>query len=69
MKELKPCPFCGSEEILFLISGHFKPWSGDGMSLWYKCACYECGTQIDNGETRTMKEAAREWNKRAGKQE
>ena len=68
MTELKPCPFCGSEKIQFLIDGYFQPWEGEGMCLWYSCSCYECGGKIDTGDTQTMKAAAQEWNKRAGKQ-
>ena len=65
---LRRCPFCGSEKIQFLIDGYFQPWEGEGMCLWYSCSCYECGGKIDTGDTQTMKAAAQEWNKRAGKQ-
>ena len=64
MEELKPCPFCGSDKIQFLISGYFKPWDGAGMNLWYRCACFECGTEMDSGMAQTMKEAGKEWNRR-----
>ena len=64
MEELKPCPFCGSDKIQFLISGHFQPWDGAGMRLWYRCACYECGAEMNSGMATTMKEATKEWNRR-----
>ena len=64
MEELKPCPFCGSDKIQFLISGHFQPWDGSGMRLWYRCACYECGSEMNSGMATTMKEAIKEWNRR-----
>ena len=64
MEELKPCPFCGSDKIQFLIRGHFQPWDGTGMNLWYRCACYECGAETNSGAAQTMKEAAKEWNRR-----
>ena len=66
---LRRCPFCGSEKIQFLISGHFQPWNDEGMRLWYNCSCYECGAEIDTGSAKTMKEAAQAWNRRAGEQE
>jgi hypothetical protein len=65
MAELKPCPFCGSENIQYLIEGHFQPWEGDGLLLWYHCECNGCGAEMDTGGCRTMIDAAREWNKRA----
>lgn len=66
MAELKPCPFCGCTDIQYLISGHFQPWGGGaGIRLWYHCSCYECGAEIDTGSCHTLKEAAREWNRRA----
>lgn len=64
MEELKPCPFFGSNKIQFLISGHFQPWDGAGMKIWYRCSCYECGAEMDSGAAQTMKEAAKEWNRR-----
>ncbi len=65
MAELKPCPFCGCTDIQYLISGHFQPWGDAGIRLWYHCSCYECGAEIDTGSCHTLKEAAREWNRRA----
>ena len=64
MEELKPCPFCGSDKIQFLIRGYFQPWDGAGMKLWYRCSCFECGAEMDCGSAKTMKEATKEWNRR-----
>ena len=64
MEELKPCPFCGSNKIQFLISGHFQPWDSDGMKIWYRCSCYECGVEMDSGMSTTMEKAKNEWNRR-----
>ena len=36
----------------------------EGMSLWYRCSCYTCGNELSDG-ARTMKEAAKAWNRRA----
>ena len=64
MDELKPCPFCGSNKIQFLISGNFQPWGGAGMKIWYRCSCYECGAEMDSGMSTTMEKAKNEWNRR-----
>ena len=63
--KIEKCPFCGSEHIQYLIEGHFQPWEDDGVLLWYHCACYGCGAEMDTGGCHTMKEAVREWNRRA----
>ena len=65
MTELKTCPFCGSDKIQFNIEGHFQPWSGEGMRLWYHCNCYDCGCSYNTGDTTSMKKAAEAWNRRA----
>ena len=59
-----PEKFKWYREIQFLISGHFQPWDGAGMRLWYRCACYECGAEMNSGMATTMKEATKEWNRR-----
>lgn len=65
MSDLKPCPFCGSDKILFIVEGNFKPWENEGLRLWYRCHCYNCG--IDGGDTsrESMKKAIEAWNRRA----
>lgn len=64
MAELKPCPFCGSDRIQFVVEGHFQPWAGEGMQLWYRCSCHDCGGGTDFGSALDMKKAATEWNRR-----
>ena len=64
MAELKPCPFCGSVRIQFLIEGLFQPWDDEGMRLWYHCACHECGAEMDCGCALDMRKAAEAWNRR-----
>ena len=64
MSELKPCPFCGSEKIQFAVEGYFRPWANEGMKLWYHCACYECGSEMDSGSAVDMKRAIEVWNRR-----
>ena len=68
MAKLKPCPFCGSTNIQYLISGHFQPWDDAEMRLWYHCSCYDCGAETDTGGCRTMKEATQAWNRRLHEQ-
>lgn len=64
-KELKPCPFCGGDKIMFEIEGHFKPWENRGIQLWYRCRCYECGAEgSDIGMDTDMNKAAKTWNRR-----
>lgn len=58
MYQLKPCPFCGSEEIIILRNvnkGNFA------------CECGNCSAQVPNlNNTRYNKEeAVRAWNTRA----
>ena len=44
--DLKPYPFCGSDKILFIVEGNFKPWGNEGLRLWYRCHCYNCGADM-----------------------
>lgn len=64
-KKLKPCPFCGSDKIMFAIEGYFKPWENTGLELWYRCHCYGCGADgMDTGMCKDMKQATKNWNER-----
>ena len=51
MTKLKPCPFCGSEAIVF-----------DGFPFNYYIKCKTCGVQSDDRANRDS--AAKVWNKR-----
>ena len=65
-KELKSCPFCGSDKILFSVNGYFKPWENKGLELWYRCHCYGCGADgMDTGMCKDMRTATKQWNERA----
>lgn len=59
MAELKPCPFCGGDNIQFLVEGYFQPWANKGMLLWYRCACYDCGCAVDTGDCTDMDKATK----------
>lgn len=58
--ELKPCPFCGSDEI------EYKPtYSGGGESHGLM-RCLECGCTVPTSEFgKHVKEPYAEWNRRA----
>lgn len=53
-EELKPCPFCGEEDIT--IENFFGHWA-------VTCEC--CGAYVACGY-QTKKEAIEAWNRRAG---
>lgn len=56
MKEkLKPCPFCGSKEIV-ITDGY------SNVGCWAECSF--CGAST-KAEERTHKECAKAWNRRA----
>ena len=64
--KLKPCPFCGGNRIQFNVEGYFQPWEGEGMRLWFRCTCHDCGCTVDDGCCTDMKKAAVRWNTRVG---
>ena len=55
MSELKPCPFCGNDNIS-VIESVVKPF--------YWCKCEKCGASISCYKTR--KKAVEVWNRRSG---
>jgi Lar family restriction alleviation protein len=54
IEKLKPCPFCGSEEIVA------KDHHGNGISY---VECVECGTL--GPYSNTVEDAIKWWNRRA----
>jgi len=64
-KELKPCPFCGSEAIIYTIPPHkhaiatFMPDYEGGAFV--ECTDCTCGITAD-----TEQQAIEAWNRRAG---
>lgn len=55
--ELKPCPFCGSEEISFMQYEH-------AVGLRWRVVCFGCMATIDPGYAQAMHQVADLWNKR-----
>lgn len=58
MTELKPCPFCGSDEIHTYSPGPYE--TGNDASV--SCENPICGAEV-RGDT--LKEAIAKWNRRA----
>ena len=56
--ELDPCPFCGSEEIVFVQYER-------EVGLRWKVVCCGCMAQIDPGYAQAMHQVADLWNGRA----
>lgn len=57
---LKPCPFCGSDEILVKDYDHY------GIDSWYTgygVVCMDCGAQTKT-HYKTEKKAIHAWNRR-----
>lgn len=65
--KLRPCPFCGAEEIGIKMEGFFQPWKGDGIKMWFKAYCYCCGVETDYMANTTMQKAIDHWNDRGDK--
>ena len=50
--ELKPCPFCGSEDVF-----------GDKLEDVYRVECWDCGAKIESYNK--LEDAVAGWNRRA----
>jgi len=59
--ELAPCPFCGSEEVVFMQYEHAA-----GTKRW-KVVCCGCMASIDPGYAQQPHQVADKWNRRANK--
>lgn len=60
MKEIKPCPFCGSKISVFYDSlGSFNFWNKEPIA----CLCNE-PVQISTDTAKTLNEAIEFWNNR-----
>lgn len=55
--ELLPCPFCGSEEVVY---DRYKHEAGER----YRCICLGCMATVDIGYAQDKYTAKRAWNKR-----
>lgn len=59
-KELKPCPFCGSETIV--VENYDESCNSDYPSIYWHSVCVDCGCNIPMCDTE--EEAIEAWNKR-----
>lgn len=55
--ELLPCPFCGSEEVVFMQYEH-------AAGLRWKVVCCGCMAGIDPGSAQKPHQVAERWNRR-----
>lgn len=66
--ELKPCPFCGGEALLYHQSSKYTDYDGD-YAYCMKCGCrtklFECFNGTGKTHTDTEIEAMNAWNRRA----
>ena len=62
MSELKPCPFCGSDDLVMSSREAYALMTGKRMEF-YRVKCDTCGAMVDNdfGDT---DEAIEAWNRR-----
>ena len=62
MTELKPCPFCGSEEILINDGALMRIKDEDDQIPMYHCCCQNCGavTKLSFSKIAVIKS----WNRR-----
>lgn len=59
MAELKPCPFCGGNVLMY------EEWA-DSVHSFYSFACKICTMIVTQNECVTENEAIEAWNRRAG---
>jgi Lar family restriction alleviation protein len=57
---LKPCPFCGCEDISLFYYDPYDGYQGDYCGV-YKVRCSQCGCTLQNRDKTT---AAKMWNTR-----
>lgn len=57
--ELKPCPFCGNEDIELKLE-----FDGHGGEPWHEVICNKCYANI-NLHSRSEIDTIKKWNRRA----
>jgi Lar family restriction alleviation protein len=66
--ELKPCPFCGGEAVLYHQSSKYTDYDGDYVHCMH-CGCrtklFECFNGTGKTHEDTEREAVNAWNRRA----
>lgn len=56
--ELKPCPFCGSSEVVYMQYEH-------AAGLRWKVVCCGCAARIDPGYAQQQHQVMDMWNRRS----
>lgn len=68
MNDLKPCPFCGGEALLWLSCGENGEW--DSYSDICDVMCENCrastGSYVSQHKEEAMDKAIKAWNNREG---
>ena len=67
MSELKPCPFCGSDDLVMSGREEYAFMTGKRMEF-YRVKCDTCGAMVDN-DFKRPEDAIKAWNGRAGEVE
>lgn len=67
MNELKPCPFCGSDDLVMSSREAYAFMAGKRMEF-YRVKCDTCGAMVDN-DFKRPEDAIKAWNRRAGEVE
>ena len=57
--ELKPCPFCGNDEVVYEQYEHT-------VGLRWRVVCCGCMAMVDPGYTQQRHQVAEMWNRRHG---
>ena len=67
--ELKPCPFCGGEAMLYHQSSKYTKYDGNYVYCFNGCGCrtrlFECYGNTGKTHKETEQEAINAWNRRA----
>lgn len=67
MIEWKPCPFCGSDDLVMSGREVYAFMTGKRLEF-YRVKCDTCGAMVDN-DFKRPEDAIKAWNRRAGEVE
>ena len=63
-QKLKPCPFCGNDNICICVAEIHNGVPCDDGKHYYQAMCCSCGCVVDNWDNRTKEDVVKAWNKR-----
>ena len=61
-EQLKPCPFCGGDDVRLQQNGYTKLPDGSRKPTWWEVACMDCDF-VGPGDDR--EKVIEHWNRRA----